>query len=114
MYGSKDLAWALTREWVLSIHTWVLTWEWVLVQDTTTVGSTCTLILCSCNQYNTFYLQVAYHDVPHMAYEVFVNAVASKYLDYGRVIPSLMQSHNSAGKKYTLAFRKSCFGICSQ
>ena len=49
-----------------------------------------------------------------MAYEVFVNAVASKYLDYGRVIPSLMQSHNSAGKKYALAFRKSCFGICSQ
>jgi hypothetical protein len=32
IHGSKDLAWALTREWALSIHVatkyWVLTQEW--------------------------------------------------------------------------------------
>jgi hypothetical protein len=40
---------------------------------------------------------MAYHDVPYMAYEVFVNALASKYLDKEKIIPSLLESHNPAG-----------------
>ena len=45
------------------------------------------------------HLQVAYHDVPDRAYETFVNAVASKYLDHGRVIPTLLENHNPAGNQ---------------
>ena len=42
--------------------------------------------------------QVAYHDVPYMAYEVFVNALASRYLAKEKlIIPSLLESHNPAG-----------------
>ena len=41
---------------------------------------------------------MAYHDVPYMVYEVFVNAVASKYLKEEKlIIPSLVESHNPAG-----------------
>ena len=43
------------------------------------------------------YLQVSYHEVPEKAYETFVNALASSYLDHGLVIPSLLQVHNPAG-----------------
>jgi hypothetical protein len=44
---------------------------------------------------------MAYHDVPYMAYEVFVNALASKYLDKEKlIIPSLLESHNPAGILY--------------
>ena len=42
-------------------------------------------------------MQVAYCDVPDKAYEVFLNAVTTKYLDQGLVIPSLVEAHNPAG-----------------
>lgn len=42
--------------------------------------------------------QVSYSDCPEKAYEVFVNALASKYLDHGRVIPTLFETHNPAGE----------------
>ena len=42
---------------------------------------------------------MSYHDTPDKAYERFVNALASRYLDHGRVIPTLLdQSHNPAGE----------------
>lgn len=42
--------------------------------------------------------QVSYNDRPEKAYEVFVNALASRYLDHGLVIPTLLDVHNPAGK----------------
>ena len=42
-------------------------------------------------------LQVSYHDVPDRAYETFVSALTSKYLERGLVIPSLVDVHNPAG-----------------
>ena len=42
-------------------------------------------------------LQVSYHDVPDRAYETFVSALTSKYLEQGLVIPSLVDVHNPAG-----------------
>ena len=44
-------------------------------------------------------IQVAYHDVPDRAYEVFLSAVTTKYLEQGLVIPSLVEAHNPAGKQ---------------
>ena len=44
------------------------------------------------------YLQVSYHNDPINAYEEFVNILASRYLDHGKVIPSLLGGHNPAGK----------------
>ena len=41
--------------------------------------------------------QVSYHDVPDRAYETFVSALTSKYLERGLVIPSLVDVHNPAG-----------------
>ena len=53
-------------------------------------------------------MQVAYHDVPYKAYEVFVNALASSYLKKERIIPSLLEGHNPAGKhNIIILFRKS-------
>lgn len=43
-------------------------------------------------------MQVAYHDVPDKAYEVFLGAITSKYLEQRLVIPSLVEAHNPAGK----------------
>ena len=42
-------------------------------------------------------LQVSYHDVPAKAYESFVSALTTKYLERGLVIPSLVDVHNPAG-----------------
>jgi hypothetical protein len=49
IHGYMDLAWALTRQWALSIHvpkpsTWVLTGEWALARDTMIISI---LNLCS-------------------------------------------------------------------
>ena len=41
--------------------------------------------------------QVSYHDVPDRAYETFVSALTSKYLERGLVIPTLVDVHNPAG-----------------
>ena len=41
---------------------------------------------------------MAYHDVPDKAYEVFLGAVTTKYLEQGLVIPSLVEAHNPAGQ----------------
>lgn len=50
-------------------------------------------------------LQVSYHDVPDRAYETFVSALTSKYLERGLVIPSLVDIHNPAGMDmYILAY----------
>ena len=46
-------------------------------------------------------LQVAYHDVPDKAYESFVNALTTKYLEKGLIIPSLVDVHNPAGYSAT-------------
>ncbi len=40
--------------------------------------------------------QVAYHGVPDKAYEVFVSALKSRYLEQGINIPEL-EDHNPAG-----------------
>ena len=40
--------------------------------------------------------KVAYHGVPEKAYEVFVNALHTRYLEQGLVIPEL-EDHNPAG-----------------
>ena len=49
-------------------------------------------------------LQVSYHDVPDRAYETFVSALTSKYLERGLVIPSLVDVHNPAGTYIILAY----------
>ena len=43
-------------------------------------------------------MQVAYHDAPDKAYEVFLGAITTKYLEQRLVIPSLVEAHNPAGK----------------
>ena len=43
--------------------------------------------------------QVSYHDVPDRAYETFVSALTSKYLEQGLVIPTLVDVHNPAGMR---------------
>ena len=47
---------------------------------------------CTCT-----YWQVSYHDVPKNAYEVFVNALADRYLLHKKVLFSLVDDHNPAG-----------------
>ena len=42
-------------------------------------------------------MQVAYHDVPDKAYEVFLGAITTRYLEQRLVIPSLVEAHNPAG-----------------
>ena len=42
-------------------------------------------------------MQVAYHDVPDKAYEVFLGAITARYLEQRLVIPSLVEAHNPAG-----------------
>ena len=53
------------------------------------------LILQHCH---TDTMQVAYHDAPDKAYEVFLGAITTKYLEQRLVIPSLVEAHNPAGK----------------
>ena len=44
-----------------------------------------------------FVQQVSYNDRPEKAYEVFVSALASRYLNHDLVIPTLLEAHNPAG-----------------
>jgi len=46
---------------------------------------------------------VAYHGVPDKAYEVFVTALKSRYLEKGLIIPEL-EDHNPAGKAEILSY----------
>ena len=39
---------------------------------------------------------MAYHGIPEKAYEVFVNALKTRYLEQGLIIPEL-EDHNPAG-----------------
>ena len=57
-------------------------------------------------------VQVSYHGVPDRAYEVFVNALTSRYLEQGLIIPSL-EDHNPAGQSVSLSVCPSvCLSVC--
>ena len=47
---------------------------------------------------------MSYHDVPDRAYETFVSALTSKYLEQGLVIPTLVDVHNPAGEVWLAMF----------
>ena len=55
---------------------------------------TCDLTVCHCVSVS---IQVAYHGVPDKAYEVFVNALRSRYLQQRLIIPDL-EDRNPAGQ----------------
>lgn len=60
-----------------------------------------------------FSFQVSYHGAPEKAYEVFVSALTSRYLEQGLIIPSL-EDHNPAGEGNSLRIKCShtvVFGI---
>ena len=52
--------------------------------------------------------QVSYHDVPDRAYETFVSALTSTYLERGLVIPTLVDVHNPAGNLWLALFFTKC------
>ena len=67
------------------------------------MSSLCVHYIISC-------LQVAYHGVPEKAYEVFVNALQTRYLELGLIIPEL-EDRNPAGNHGNYAITNATIGI---
>ena len=69
----------------------------VLLSDGKVCSSTIMKFNTKCIDGLDVLFQVSYHDVPDRAYETFVSALTSKYLEQGLVIPTLVDVHNPAG-----------------